>query len=72
MEYGGGRVSNQDPITNILEQFQSTAYRYTHSKATQAAVNGWVDKARRMGNVTFDGPVPSDPNDFLRRAKIKG
>ena len=72
LEYGGGRVSNQDPITNILEQFQSTSYRYTHSKATQAAVNGWVDKAKRIGNVTFDGPVPTDPNDFLRRAKIKG
>ena len=71
LEYGGGRVSNQDPITNILEQFQSTSYRYTHSKATQAAVNGWVDKAKRLGNVTFDGPVPTDPNDFLRRAKIK-
>ena len=72
MEYGGSRVTNLDPITNILEQFQSTAYRYTHSKATQAAVNGWVQKAKRLGNVVFDGPVPSDPNEFLRRAKMKG
>ena len=72
LEYGGARVGNQDPITNILEQFQSSAYRYTHYKATQAAVNGWVLKAKRLGNVEFDGPVPSNPEDFIRLGRIKG
>lgn len=70
-EYGGGQVVNQDPIKNITEQFQSTAYRYTHYKATQAGINGWVQKAKRLKNVTFDGDVPSDPYDFIRLAKIK-
>ena len=72
LEYGGARVGNQDPITNILEQFQSSAYRYTHYKATQAAVNGWVLKAKRLGNVEFDGPIPSNPEDFVRLGRIKG
>tara|TARA_R110000737_G_scaffold55242_1_gene78201 strand:+ start:4160 stop:8644 length:4485 start_codon:yes stop_codon:yes gene_type:complete len=73
LEYGGARVGNQEPITNILEQFQSTAYRYTHYKATQAAVNGWVQKAKRLGNVEFEGGViPSQPEDFVRLANIKG
>ena len=73
MEYGGARVGNQEPIANILEQFQSTAYRYTHYKATQAAVNGWVQKAKRLGNVEFEsGVIPSQPEDFVRLANIKG
>ena len=72
LEYGGARVGNQDPITNIVEQFESSAYRYTHYKATQAAVNGWVLKAKRLGNVEFDGPIPSNPEDFIRLARIKG
>ena len=72
MEYGGGRAINQNPIENIVEQFKSEAYRYSHYKATQAAVNGWVDKARRHGNVTFDGDVPHNPEDFIRLAKVRG
>jgi len=72
MEYGGGRAINQNPIENIVEQFKSEAYRYSHYKATQAAVNGWVDKARRHGNVNFDGDVPHNPEDFIRLAKVKG
>ena len=73
LEYGGARVGNQEPIANILEQFQSTAYRYTHYKATQAAVNGWVQKAKRLGNVEFEsGVIPSQPEDFVRLANIKG
>lgn len=71
LEYGGARVGNQDPITNIMEQFESTAYRYTHYKATKAAVNGWVLKAKRLGNVEFDGPIPSNPEDFVRLARVK-
>ena len=70
MEYGGGRAVNQSPIKNIVEQFKSEAYRYTHYKATQAALNGWVQKARRQGNVSFDGEVPLNPEDFIRRAKV--
>ena len=72
MEYGGGRAINQSPIENIVEQFKSEAYRYSHYKATQAAVNGWVDKAKRHGNVTFDGDVPHNPEDFIRLAKVSG
>ena len=70
MEYGGGRAINQSPIQNIVEQFKSESYRYTHYKATQAALNGWVQKARRQGNVSFDGEVPLNPEDFIRRAKV--
>jgi hypothetical protein len=72
MAYGGGRAINQNPIENIVEQFKSEAYRYSHYKATQSAVNGWVAKARLKGNVEFDGDVPHNPEDFVRLAKIKG
>ena len=76
MEYGGGRAINQSPIQNIVEQFKSEAYRYTHYKATQAALNGWVQKAKRNSSgptdkvVTFDGDVPLNPEDYIRRAKV--
>jgi len=70
MTYGGGRTVNQSPIENIVEQFKSEAYRYSHYKATQSAVNGWVRKARARGNVTFDGDVPHNPEDFIRLAKV--
>ena len=70
MTYGGGRTVNQSPIKNIVEQFKSEAYRYSHYKATQSAVNGWVRKARARGNVTFDGDVPHNPEDFIRLAKV--
>jgi len=70
MTYGGGRTINQSPIENIVEQFKSEAYRYSHYKATQSAVNGWVRKARARGNVTFDGDVPHNPEDFIRLAKV--
>ena len=70
MTYGGGRAVNQSPIENIVEQFKSEAYRYSHYKATQSAVNGWVRKARARGNVTFDGDVPHNPEDFIRLAKV--
>lgn len=72
MAYGGGRAINQNPIENIVEQFKSEAYRYSHYKATQSAVNGWVAKARLKGNVVFDGDVPHNPEDFVRLAKVKG
>jgi len=72
MTYGGGRAINQNPIENIIEQFKSEAYRYSHYKATQSAVNGWVNKARSRGNVTFDGDVPHNPEDFIRLAKVSG
>lgn len=73
MNYGGERVMNQDPIQNIVEQFKSSAYRYTHYKATQASINGWVAKARRKGNVTFEnGAIPVTNEDFLRTAKVSG
>jgi hypothetical protein len=72
MTYGGGRAINQNPIENIVEQFKSEAYRYSHYKATQSAVNGWVAKARLKGNVEFDGDIPHNPEDFVRLAKIKG
>ena len=70
MTYGGGRTINQSPIENIVEQFKSEAYRYSHYKATQSAVNGWVRKARARGNVTFDGDVPHNPEDFIRLARV--
>jgi hypothetical protein len=70
MTYGGGRTINQSPIENIVEQFKSEAYRYSHYKATQSAVNGWVTKARARGNVTFDGDVPHNPEDFIRLARV--
>ena len=70
MTYGGGRTINQSPIENIVEQFKSEAYRYSHYKATQSAVNGWVRKARARGNVTFDGDIPHNPEDFIRLAKV--
>ena len=72
MAYGGGRAINQNPIENIVEQFKSEAYRYSHYKATQSAVNGWVAKARLKGNVVFEGDVPHNPEDFVRLAKVKG
>ena len=72
MTYGGGRAINQNPIENIVEQFKSEAYRYSHYKATQSAVNGWVAKARLKGNVEFDGDIPHNPEDFIRLAKVKG
>lgn len=70
MTYGGERAINQSPISNIVDQFKSEAYRYSHYKATQSAVNGWVAKARTKGNVSFDGEVPSNPDDFVRLAKV--
>ena len=72
MTYGGGRAINQSPIENIVEQFKSEAYRYSHYKATQSAVNGWVNKARLLprGSVAFDGDVPHNPEDFIRLAKV--
>ena len=72
MAYGGARAINQNPIENIVEQFKSEAYRYSHYKATQSAVNGWVAKARLKGNVVFEGDVPHNPEDFARLAKVKG
>ena len=72
MAYGGARAINQNPIENIVEQFKSEAYRYSHYKATQSAVNGWVAKARLKGNVVFEGDVPHNPEDFVRLAKVKG
>tara|TARA_R110000803_G_scaffold58539_1_gene116705 strand:+ start:1318 stop:5919 length:4602 start_codon:yes stop_codon:yes gene_type:complete len=71
MTYGGGQAINQSPIQNIVDQFKSEAYRYSHYKATQSAVNGWVKKAGINGNVTFDGAVPVNPEDFIRQAKVK-
>ena len=70
-EYGGAEVVNQDPVKNIIEQFQSSAYGFAHYKATQAGINGWVSKAKRLKNVRFDGAEPSNPEDYIRLAKVQ-
>tara|TARA_R110000782_G_scaffold32249_1_gene78694 strand:- start:873 stop:5432 length:4560 start_codon:yes stop_codon:yes gene_type:complete len=72
MTYGGARVSNASPIDNIMEQMSSDIYSYSHHKVTQAALLGWVKKAKGRGNATFaSGVEPNDPAAYLRQAKVK-
>lgn len=71
MTYGGARVSNASPIDNIMEQMSSDIYSYSHHKVTQAALLGWVKKAKGRGNVKFDSSAePNDPVAYLRQAKL--
>ena len=73
MTYGGAQTINQSPIQNIIDQFKSETYRYSHYKATQSAVNGWVQKANRLKNVEFAkgvDPKTLTPEEFIQTAKV--
>lgn len=75
MDFGGGRVYNEDPITSILSQYQSSAFTIANRAYTVNAMAGWVKAAKNSGRDWFSHlrPVSDSDYEFLfANARITG
>jgi hypothetical protein len=73
MDFGGGRAYNEDPVNSVLAQFGNSVYTYSNKAYTQAAIVGWVKKARASNRVRFpDGVSENDYETLFRNAEVTG
>ena len=75
LDFGGGRVYNEDPITSILNQYQNSSFTLANRAYTVNAMAGWVKAAKKNQPGWFSHLSPLSDSDYeflFKNAKITG
>lgn len=72
-DFGGGSTYNVDSVTAVQQQFGSVANEYAFNVATQKAIVGWVETARKIPTIKLPTNVAdTDYRNLFLRAEITG